>query len=74
MFILAMIFGAADASIQDVWNALMTNKTGDKIAVIREIRFPREVGAFLVGAALAVAGAIMQGITRNPLADPGLLD
>lgn len=41
--------------------------------MLREIRYPREVAAVLVGAALAIAGAIMQGLTRNPLADPGLL-
>ena len=46
---------------------------GRKLSLLREIRLPREVAAILVGAALAVSGAIMQGITRNPLADPGLL-
>src|SRR5699024_3103844 len=45
----------------------------ETISVIRDIRIPREVGAVFVGAALAVAGAIMQGMTRNPLAEPGLL-
>lgn len=73
MFIVSMIFGAAETSIQDVWNALFSNLKNDQINVLREIRFPREVGAVVVGAALAVSGAIMQGITRNPLADPGLL-
>ncbi|MGE6378496.1 FecCD family ABC transporter permease [Peribacillus muralis] len=73
MFIIAMVFGAADATIKDVWKALTSNATGEKISIIREIRLPREVGAIFVGSALAVSGAIMQGITRNPLADPGLL-
>ncbi|TQR09661.1 FecCD family ABC transporter permease [Psychrobacillus soli] len=73
MFIIAMVFGAAETSIQDVWNALFSNLKNDQINILREIRFPREVGAVVVGAALAVSGAIMQGITRNPLADPGLL-
>ncbi|MFQ6548028.1 FecCD family ABC transporter permease [Aestuariibius sp. 2305UL40-4] len=41
--------------------------------VIRDLRLPRAVFAVLVGAALAVAGALMQGVTRNPLAEPGLL-
>jgi len=41
--------------------------------LIREIRLPREIAAIFVGAALAVSGAMMQGMTRNPLADPGLL-
>ncbi|MDI2587877.1 iron ABC transporter permease [Psychrobacillus sp. NEAU-3TGS] len=73
IFIIAMIFGAAETSLQDVWNALFSNLKNDQINILREIRFPREVGAVVVGAALAVSGAIMQGITRNPLADPGLL-
>jgi iron complex transport system permease protein len=41
--------------------------------IIRELRLPRTVLAVMVGAALGVAGALMQGVTRNPLADPGLL-
>lgn len=41
--------------------------------VIEQIRLPRVVMGFLVGAALAVAGAAMQGLFRNPLADPGLI-
>lgn len=72
-FVVAMVFGAADTSLRDVWLALTSNATSDNIAVLRDIRLPREVGAMVVGAALAVAGAIMQGMTRNPLADPGLL-
>lgn len=73
MFAAAMVLGAADISVKDVWLALTTNTNGDAILVIREIRLPREIAAIFVGAALAVAGAIMQGITKNPLADPGLL-
>ena len=73
MFMIAMVFGAADTTMKDVWLALTTNVNTDATLVLREIRFPREVAAILVGAALSVAGAIMQGLTRNPLADPGLL-
>lgn len=73
MFIIAMVFGAADTTISDVWFALTSNAQGDKISIIREIRLPRELAAIFVGAALAVSGAIMQGMTRNPLADPGLI-
>ncbi|MGR5869153.1 iron chelate uptake ABC transporter family permease subunit [Bacillus pacificus] len=68
-----MVLGAADTSIKDVWLALTSSAKGDKISIIREIRLPREVAAIFVGAGLAVSGAIMQGLTRNPLADPGLL-
>jgi len=73
MFVAAMVFGAADTTVKDVWLALTSNVKTDATLVLREIRFPREVAAIFVGAALAVAGAIMQGLTRNPLADPGLL-
>ncbi|UKS25905.1 iron ABC transporter permease [Paenibacillus sp. HWE-109] len=72
-FVIAMVFGAADVTVKDVWLALTSSATGDTITLIRELRLPREVAGIFVGAALAVSGAIMQGITRNPLADPGLL-
>ena len=42
-------------------------------AVIFDIRLPRTVAALVVGAALGLAGAVMQGLLRNPLADPGVL-
>ncbi|WP_034849657.1 FecCD family ABC transporter permease [Clostridium hydrogeniformans] len=45
----------------------------DTEEVIKEIRIPRALAAIVVGAALAISGAIMQGITRNPLASPTLL-
>lgn len=65
--------GAANTSIADVWHAIWSDNGGEKTDILRGIRFPRVVAAVFVGAALAVAGAIMQGVTRNPLADPGLL-
>lgn len=72
-FVAAIAFGAADISLNNIRLALFSNASNDAISVIREIRLPRELAAVLVGAALAVSGAIMQGMTRNPLADPGLL-
>ena len=56
-----------------MWLSFTSHATGDSISIIREIRLPREIAAIFVGAALAVSGAMMQGMTRNPLADPGLL-
>ncbi|MEN1967939.1 iron ABC transporter permease [Lentibacillus sp. N15] len=73
VFFVAMVLGAADISIRNVWNAITSNMNSEQLSVIREIRLPRELAVMLVGAALAVSGAIMQGMTRNPLADPGLL-
>ncbi|ANB58449.1 fecCD transport family protein [Anoxybacillus sp. B7M1] len=73
MFSAAMVFGAADTTLKEVWLALTTDIKGEPFSIIRELRFPREVAAMFVGAALSTSGAIMQGMTRNPLADPGLL-
>lgn len=73
MFIVACSFGAADTTIKDVWQALTSDVKNDATLMLQEIRFPRGVAAIFVGAALAVSGAIMQGLTRNPLAEPGLL-
>ncbi|MDZ5606015.1 iron ABC transporter permease [Bacillus pseudomycoides] len=73
IFIAAMVFGAADTTVKDVWLALTSSAKGEKLSLIRELRLPREIAAIFVGAGLAVSGAIMQGLTRNPLADPGLL-
>lgn len=72
-FVLALTFGAAQTTIQDVWDALFSASRSDVAIMLQEIRIPRVVGAIVVGAALAVSGAIMQGMTRNPLADPGLI-
>ncbi|WP_422661578.1 FecCD family ABC transporter permease [Paenibacillus sp. EC2-1] len=73
IFVIAMVFGAANTTLSDLWLALTSNVQGDKISILREIRLPREIAAIFVGAALAISGAIMQGMTRNPLADPGLI-
>jgi iron complex transport system permease protein len=73
-FSLAMWLGAKDVSLRELWLVVFNRGGGDdKISMLREIRYPREIAAMLVGGALAVSGAIMQGLTRNPLADPGLL-
>lgn len=70
----AVSYGAATISFSDVWQAITNfDASVHDQQVIRELRLPRVLGALLVGASFAVAGAIMQGMTRNPLADSGLL-
>ncbi|UPW84886.1 iron ABC transporter permease [Lysinibacillus sp. Ag94] len=70
---ISLCIGAANTSIEDVFQAIVGRDGGKHYTILREIRFPRIIAAIFVGSALAVAGAIMQGVTRNPLADPGLL-
>lgn len=57
----------------DVWGALFSPTGTENDIVIRSLRIPRTALGVLVGAALGLAGALVQGFTRNPLGDPGLL-
>ncbi|EOO10829.1 FecCD family ABC transporter permease [Bacillus cereus] len=71
---LAIAFGAKDIHLQTVWAAVFDyNPKLTQHQIIYELRLPRVIGAAVVGAAFAVAGAVMQGVTRNPLADAGVL-
>ncbi|MDQ0273764.1 FecCD family ABC transporter permease [Cytobacillus purgationiresistens] len=72
--VLAISVGAANIAFFDVWKAVFSyDGSRETDQIIMSLRLPRELGAAIVGAAFAVSGAIMQGMTRNPLADPGLL-
>ncbi len=57
-------------TLQALWSPDIQN---DQHLIIRELRIPRTIVAILAGLALGVAGAVMQAVTRNPLAEPGLL-
>lgn len=73
MFI-AISFGAKDLTLLTVWSAVFHyNPELTTHQIIHELRLPRVLGAAIIGAGFAVAGALMQGITRNPLADSGIL-
>jgi iron complex transport system permease protein len=69
----SVAFGAADIPGGTIFQALINFNGSREHLIIRTIRLPRSLLAILVGAGISTAGAIMQGITRNPLADPGLL-
>ncbi|MFQ3231169.1 MAG: iron complex transport system permease protein [Reinekea sp.] len=66
--------GAKSLPLSTVVDALMhyDNTLFDHM-IVRDLRLPRAIIAVLVGAALGVSGALMQGVTRNPLADPSIL-
>ncbi len=71
---LSLFFGSTPIPPDQVLGALFSpDMANQEHVAILELRGPRTVGCILVGAAFAVAGAIMQGVTRNPLADSGLL-
>ena len=67
----ALLIGPAELSPPDAIAALFGE--GPAAVIVRDIRLPRALAAFLAGAALGAAGAALQGLLRNPLADPGVL-
>lgn len=68
----SLMFGSNSTSLGDVVHVL-TGDAGTYVTTVVESRYPRTVLGVLAGVCLAVAGTLMQGVTRNPLADPGLL-
>ncbi|MBP3088812.1 iron ABC transporter permease [Corynebacterium sp. sy017] len=83
MIILSFLFGARYMTwdtlihaLPDAWQQIKSGQvesTDNNATVISHLRYPRTVLGIFVGAALGVAGALVQGHTRNPLADPGIL-
>lgn len=70
----SLALGARDVAPADVLDALAHRVPGDADHdVVMDQRVPRTVVGLVAGAALGLAGTVMQGVTRNPLADPGLL-
>ncbi|KGM08636.1 ABC transporter permease, partial [Cellulomonas bogoriensis 69B4 = DSM 16987] len=70
---LSLTVGSRDIAPTDVWRLLRAPDGTGEAAVIHEIRLPRTLLGIAAGAALGLAGALMQSLTRNPLAEPGLL-
>lgn len=74
----SLALGARPVSLGRVWDALTSARPLDADAardwsVVRSLRVPRTILGLLVGGALGLTGTLMQGLTRNPLADPGIL-
>ncbi|GAB3438465.1 iron chelate uptake ABC transporter family permease subunit [Streptomonospora sediminis] len=71
--VLSIAVGAKAIPIGTVLDALLGPDGGYNASVVWELRMPRTVLGVFVGAALGLAGALMQALTRNPIAEPGIL-
>lgn len=73
--LVSIAVGARSMPLGHVLDALFApgRSPDDELAIVRGLRVPRTVLGLLAGASIGLAGALMQGLTRNPLADPGLL-
>nr|WP_235355320.1 iron ABC transporter permease [Aliterella atlantica] len=72
-FIHSVRLGAIDIPLGQILASFIAFDGSDNHLIVQTIRLPRSLVAILVGSSLAVSGALMQGLTRNPLAEPGIL-
>lgn len=69
----SVALGARSIDLDTVWDALWHGGSSDAAVIVRELRVPRTLLGLGTGVALGLGGALMQALTRNPLADPGIL-
>lgn len=68
----SLTVGSGDVPLRDVIDAVFDpDRSVRGQLIVQEVRFPRTLAGLLAGVALGLAGALMRGVTRNPLADPG---
>jgi iron complex transport system permease protein len=73
MFLISLLAGRVWLPTAEVWRGLWSPDANLASTIVTQLRLPRAVLALEVGAALGLSGAVLQGVTRNPLAEPGLL-
>ena len=71
--LVSVAFGSKSIAMGEVMDALFAFDGSHDQVIVRSLRIPRTLVGLGVGIALGLAGAVMQGVTRNPLADPGIL-
>jgi iron complex transport system permease protein len=73
MFTISLLAGRVWLPVDEVWHGLWSPEANLAATIVTQLRLPRAILALEVGAALGLSGAVLQGVTRNPLAEPGLL-
>lgn len=71
--ILAISLGAANIGIREIWQSIFDYSERLELILIRDVRIPRALSVLLTGGVLGITGAMIQGVTRNPIAEPSLL-
>ena len=71
--VLSLAVGSAGYSIQEILKALFSQEDSHVKTIVLNLRLPRIILAILIGSSLSAAGALLQSVMRNPLADPGTI-
>lgn len=71
--IVAICAGAKSISLQTVWDSIFHYEDVLDMQLVRDVRIPRAICTAFVGGILGITGAMMQGVTRNPVAEPSLM-
>lgn len=69
----SLMIGQVSFTFQEVWHGIFSTENTLERRIVWDIRFPRILIGMVVGICLAISGAILQGIMKNPLADPGII-
>ncbi|GAA0116585.1 FecCD family ABC transporter permease [Clostridium senegalense] len=71
--ILAIKLGSVHITFKDIWNSIFNYNKTLELMLVRDVRIPRALSVLLTGGILGVTGAMVQGVTRNPIAEPSIL-
>lgn len=71
--IASLMVGQVSFTLQEIWSGIFVNEDSLERRIVWDLRFPRVLIGMIVGMCLAVSGGILQGIMKNPLADPGII-
>lgn len=70
---LSISLGATQIGVSEIWHSIFNYSEKLELMLIRDVRIPRVLCVLFVGGILGVTGAMIQGVTRNPIAEPSLL-
>lgn len=71
--VMSLMIGQVPLQLSEIWQVIVSKEDTMARRIVWELRFPRVLIGLIVGMCLASAGAILQGVMRNPLADPGII-
>lgn len=71
--VLAIRLGSVHIDFSDIWNSIFNYSETLELMLVRDVRIPRALSVLLTGGILGVTGAMIQGVTRNPIAEPSIL-